>query len=250
MRESEEGTVLDQGRVDRWLGEFVRRMQESFGERLVFVGHHGSWARGEARPDSDIDTVVVLREVGEDESQRYRDIIGDMTRGGEAVSGLLLSAAEMGAWPGAMLLQFFYGCQVLHGGLDGIAQPPSRRELLDQARRCAAYNLLSARHYLLYPHDLSAKVGRTYYPFKECVFALQGFLLAETGTFYARKDDLLKAVTDPEDQTVVKIVRDWSESATDREQRPEWYFRQLERWCSRMVVRAAEAIESAGSEAN
>jgi hypothetical protein len=242
--------LLNQERVDGWLDEFVRRMQENFGERLVFVGHHGSWARGEARPDSDIDTMVVLEEVGTEESQAYRDIIRDMTRGGEAVSGLLLSAGEMGAWPGAMRLQFFYGCQVLHGGLEGIAQPPSRRELLDQARRCAAYNLFNARHYLLYPHDLGAKVGKTVCMFKECLFALQGFLLAETGTFYGRKEDLLEAVTEPEDRAVVEIVRDWSSSAADRAARPEWYFRQLERWCSRMVVRAAEAMAGLGSEAN
>lgn len=42
---------------------------------------------------------------------------------------------------------------------------------------------------------------------------------------------------------VVALLSYSGGSAADRAARPEWYFRQLERWCSRMVVRAAEAME-------
>ena len=46
--------MLDQVEVSRWLDEFLRRLRERFGDRLVFVGHQGSWARGEATAGSDI----------------------------------------------------------------------------------------------------------------------------------------------------------------------------------------------------
>ncbi len=35
--------MLDQRTVDQWLGEFLARLKNIFGDRLVFVGHHGSW---------------------------------------------------------------------------------------------------------------------------------------------------------------------------------------------------------------
>jgi hypothetical protein len=132
---------------------------------------------------------------------------------------------------------------VLHGGLDDITEAPSRGALLEHAQRVAAYNLLNARHYLLYPHDLAQKVGRTYYMFKECLFSLEGFLLATTGRFHGRKQELLAVVTEPEDRALVEIVRGWRESGADRQERPEWYFRQLETWCSRMTARAAKELE-------
>jgi predicted nucleotidyltransferase len=237
--------LLNQERVDEWLGEFVRRMREQFGERLVFVGHHGSWARGEARPESDIDTLVVLETLGMEESEAYRDTIRELTADGPHVSGLLLSTEEVASWPPGMLVQFFHGCKVLHGSLTGIAESPSGGSLLEHAQRVAAYNLLNARHLALYPHNPAEKVRMTGYMFKECLFALEGFLLATTGRFHGRKRDLLGAVTEPEDRTLVEIVQGWRKGRADRQERPAWYFRQLEIWCSRMVVRAARELEVA-----
>lgn len=43
--------MLDVGAVEKWIESFVDAMSQEFGYRLVYVGHHGSWARGEARPD-------------------------------------------------------------------------------------------------------------------------------------------------------------------------------------------------------
>ncbi|MBI5000632.1 MAG: nucleotidyltransferase domain-containing protein [Euryarchaeota archaeon] len=42
--------------------EFKERIQRLYGKRLVRVILYGSWARNEAREDSDIDLAVVLRD--------------------------------------------------------------------------------------------------------------------------------------------------------------------------------------------
>ena len=38
--------MLSQSEVDQWLADFLLKLKERFGDRLVFAGHHGSWARG------------------------------------------------------------------------------------------------------------------------------------------------------------------------------------------------------------
>jgi len=49
------------------LKQFRRGLEKIYGDRLVKVILYGSQARGDARPDSDVDVLVVLREPGTDE---------------------------------------------------------------------------------------------------------------------------------------------------------------------------------------
>ena len=51
------GDPLD---IQSWMDLFLKELQSVFESRLVFVGLQGSRGRGEGRPDSDIDVVVVL----------------------------------------------------------------------------------------------------------------------------------------------------------------------------------------------
>jgi len=233
--------VLDQAAVDLWLAEFLARLKETFGERLVFVAHHGSWARGEGTPDSDIDTMVVLDRVAPEDLAAYRAIVDAMPEGGRHASGLLNSVAEMRATPRSERLQYFYGRKVLHGGAEDILEPPTAEDLIEDIKIKASNNLLSARHYLLYPHDLADRVHNLHYPFKECFYALQAWMLAEQGVFYARKDDLLLHLTDADDRAVVAVARDWRQLEADRAAKPRHYVELLERWSRRMLERVGPA---------
>ena len=44
--------MLKQSEIDQWLADFLKRLRKSFGERLILVGLHGSWARGGAETTS------------------------------------------------------------------------------------------------------------------------------------------------------------------------------------------------------
>ena len=66
--------------VKQALAELRRRFEELYGDRLVHLILYGSQARGDARPWSDIDVLVVLRrEVNEwEESHRTERIVGEV----------------------------------------------------------------------------------------------------------------------------------------------------------------------------
>ena len=46
--------------LDKYLADLILNCQAAFGERLLYMGLQGSWLRGEAHENSDIDIMVIL----------------------------------------------------------------------------------------------------------------------------------------------------------------------------------------------
>lgn len=62
------------------LGEFRQELEKLYGDRLKDIVLYGSWARGDATEDSDIDVLVLLRGkvIPGEEIDRMIDIITDI----------------------------------------------------------------------------------------------------------------------------------------------------------------------------
>ena len=59
--------------ITSWLGEFLHKLNITFSDRVWFVGMQGSYARGEATQNSDIDMVVILDEVSASDIATYKN---------------------------------------------------------------------------------------------------------------------------------------------------------------------------------
>jgi predicted nucleotidyltransferase len=223
--------------VDRWLKELIERLRRAFGERLVAVMHHGSWARGEGAPDSDIDVRIVLDTVGEADLDVLREVIQSMPDADSVASGILTSVEELRAWPRHELVQWLDATETLWGSGEGLAEKPKPEDLLEDVRIKVSDVVHTARHYLLFPHDPKVVVHRLHYRFKECFFGMQSWMLLTEGKYYQKKTALLEVLTDPDDREVIRIAKDWHDLHEDREQRPEHYIRTLERWGRKMMAR-------------
>ncbi len=241
--------MLDQKTVDLWLDQFLVKLKNIFGNRLVYVGCHGSWARGEAEPTSDIDATVVLDQIGPSDIAKFGAIVAEMPEAERVGSGVFISVPELQAWPRWELLQFYYGCKPLHGSIKGIVPKPNSEDLIMDIRVKASSNVFTARHYLLYPHDLSKVVHRLNYPFKYSFYALQSWVLLRDGRYFSSKDELLSILSDNDNREVVRVARDWRKSEKDRENRPLHYIELLERWSRKMLLRV-QAYETTKKNEN
>lgn len=63
---------IDPANPPEYLRAAVEHLRAAFGDKLVGVALYGSRARGEARPDSDVDLLVIARDLPPDSRDRAR----------------------------------------------------------------------------------------------------------------------------------------------------------------------------------
>ena len=91
-----------------WKPAAMAALKEAFGERLLCLGLQGSYLRGEATADSDIDLLVVLDQVTIDDLDAFHAAMRSLPDGERAV-GFTCGRAELAVWPAYELYLLDHG---------------------------------------------------------------------------------------------------------------------------------------------
>lgn len=170
-----------------WLEEFTQKLTGAFGPELLYLGIQGSYGRGEAGPDSDLDLVVILEQVELAQLEAYRALLDTMPHQ-ELACGFLCGRAELAAWPAYDLLQLRLDSKPILGCLNDLL-PSLPDEALPQAIAIGASNLYhGACHSFLYSQDKTALLQELY---KSAFFLLRLVHLARGNPYIAAGRDLL-----------------------------------------------------------
>ena len=172
--------------IDLWSETFAEKLKEAFGTRLKFLGYQGSYGRGEAAPQSDIDIVTVLDHVDTDDLDRYRLLVREMPHG-ELACGFLCGTRELYHWPKFDLYGLLLDTKSVWGNLlDWI--PALTADSLREALQIGVSNLYHAAcHTYLYhenPKTALSALG------KQAFFCLRFCSLLKDGVYRAAKKDL------------------------------------------------------------
>lgn len=182
--------------ITAWMDTFLRALSETFGKRVWFVGLQGSYSRGEATEDSDIDVVVILDELTAVDIQTYNAML-DRLPNRWLVCGFLSGKAELLKWEPCDLFQFYYDTTPIRGSLDALL-PLLDGDAVDRAIKIGACNLYhGCVHNML--HEKSADVLHALY--KSASFVLQAIAYKQTGRYDKHQKDLL-AVLSPADREI------------------------------------------------
>ncbi len=116
-------TILD---ADACMRETTAQLRHRLGERLLFTGLQGSYRRGEADEQSDLDIVVIVDTVDLFVLKQYKEIL-DALPWKDRACGFVGGREDMRCWPAQELFQFRYDTVGYYGELDPLL-PPLRRE--------------------------------------------------------------------------------------------------------------------------
>jgi predicted nucleotidyltransferase len=176
--------------ISSWIDTFLKALQETFGERVWFVGLQGSYGRGEATETSDIDVVVILDELDAKDIAAYHRMLDSLSHR-ELICGFLSGKEELLNWEPSDLFQFYYDTKPIQGSLDGLL-PLIDAAAVMRAIKIGACNIYhGCVHNMLY--EQSVEILRGLY--KSASFIVQAIAFQQTGKYIRRQKDLLPIVS-------------------------------------------------------
>ncbi|UCB51595.1 MAG: nucleotidyltransferase domain-containing protein [Candidatus Zixiibacteriota bacterium] len=202
--------------VEKLLESFVSLMKETYAENLVFIIHHGSWATGEAKPDSDVDTLIMLQKITKKELDKLRRVLNQERY--KKMTVLLFSRLDMDNFIPFSRHQFHYGAKVLYG--ECRLPKPTREEMIIEIKKIADEVGFWSKFLYTHPHLAENVARKMYWRFKEAIIALKVYVQWKTGEFPLTKTRLKDLLVDPKDKEIVTIIERWDEKKEKYEKNP------------------------------
>jgi len=205
-----DGKVIKMIDIKIWMDKFLLKLDETFGERVWFVGLQGSYGRGEATEKSDIDTVVILDELSVSDIKIYNNMLDTLPER-ELICGFISGKNEILNWEPSDLFQLYYDTRPVKGSLDELLEKidDSAVEKAIKSGACNIYH--GCVHNMLYEKD--EEILKELY--KSASFVVQAICFKETGKYVTGQKDLLEVVSENEKTIVETFLNLKSGGAVD-----------------------------------
>ena len=187
--------------ITAWMKDFLQTLNETFANRVWFVGLQGSYGRGEATETSDIDVVVVLDELSAMDIQTYHDMLDSLPHR-ELICGFLSGKKEIMNWEPSDLFQFCHDTTPIKGSLDEVMAAIDENAV-NRAIKIGACNIYhGCIHNML--HEKSEDILRGLY--KSASFVVQAISFKQTGNYISHQKELLQVISSDERDIVEKFL--------------------------------------------
>ena len=213
--------------IKSWLNMFLVALNDTFGDRVWFVGLQGSYARGEATATSDIDVVVILNELSVSDISNYNEMLDNMPHR-ELICGFISGKEEIVNWEPSDLFQFCNDTSPIKGSLDEVLA------LIDESavNRAIKSGVCNIYHGCIHNmlHEKSEEILRALY--KSASFVVQAIAFKQTGNYIRHQKELLQVVSSNEQVIVETFMNLKIGGAIDFNLMSETLFSWSKKWIS------------------
>ncbi len=197
LRKTEFNEEIKMIEIIDWTNTFLSALNDQFGDRVWFVGLQGSFARGEATENSDIDVVVILDELSAMDIQNYNKMLDTLPHR-ELICGFISGKDDIMNWDPSDLFQFCHDTTPIKGSLDEVLTLVDENAV-NRAIKTGACNIFhGCVHNML--HEKSEDILRGLY--KSASFVVQAIVFKQTGNYIKHQRELL-TVANPDEQAII-----------------------------------------------
>ena len=183
--------------ISVWTKNFLQTLNETFGNRVWFVGLQGSYGRGEAHEASDIDIVVILDRLSAADVQVYNRMLDSLPHR-EMICGFLSGTDELLHWEPSDLFQFYYDTTPIKGSLDELLAVIDEAAV-GRAIKIGACNIYhGCVHNMLHEKSDDVLCGL----YKSASFVVQAIVFRQTGNYIKHQKELLLVASSDEQEIV------------------------------------------------
>jgi len=184
--------------IAAWMENFLQTLNETFANRVWFVGLQGSYGRGEATETSDIDVVVILDELSAMDIQTYNNMLDTLPHR-ELICGFLSGKEEILNWEPSDLFQFCHDTTPIKGSLDEVMAVIDE-SAVNRAIKIGACNVYhGCVHNMLHEKSDDILLGL----YKSASFVVQAIAFKQTGNYISHQKELLQIV-DSDERVVIE----------------------------------------------
>ncbi len=212
--------------ISSWMDSFLQMLEDTFGDRIWFVGLQGSYGRGEATESSDIDTVVILDKLDDEDIRRYKEMLDTLLHR-ELVCGFISGKNEILNWDAADLFQFYHDTTAIKGSLDELKNMIDN-EAVDRAIKIGVCNLYHSCVYNMLRENDEVVLRCLY---KTASFIVQAICFKQTGKYYRHQSELLQNAEADEVAIINTFMKMKGSAETDLNKSAE----QLFNWCKKWI---------------
>ena len=214
--------------LDKYLAALIRNCRSAFGERLLYVGLQGSWLRGEAHENSDIDVMVILDRFSVRDMDTYRGILKEIGSY-EKSCGFICGKDEMKRWSPLEVCQLRQTTKDLVGNLTDYLPPATREDEINYVKLSLG-NLYHELCHRYIHEDRDKNTAKFRGTCKSVFYLIQNLHFLESGHFILRRKDLKEAAAE-EDRLILELANLQDVYNFDQ------VFTSLFAWCQRAFVR-------------
>ena len=188
--------------IDLYLKDLISACKSVFSKRLLYVGLQGSYQRGEANENSDIDIMLILDRFSVKDMDTYRSILMKIGHY-EKSCGFICGKDDMARWNPLEVCQLQHSTKDVFGTLSDYLPAATRLDEIDNVK-LGVGNLYHELCHRYIHSDRESNIRKLRDCGKAAFFLVQNLHYLESGVFAATKKEL-KDLVPGEDRFMLQL---------------------------------------------
>jgi len=177
--------------INRYIAELTEKLENTFAERLLYVGLQGSYLRGEANGNSDIDIMAVIDGLDAADLAAYRSVVENMEHYDRSC-GFICGREELANWNPLEIFHVLNCTKDCYGTLAELV-PTYTADDIRNFVKVSADNMYHELCHRYIHSDAVANAKGIIGTYKGVFFILQNLYYIKTGRYVSTKAQMLTA---------------------------------------------------------